>query len=123
MAQKEQRITELNNSIEQSQTQKQLDIRNAQDPLNAEITRLKSQIEQFEISKQLAVRDATDPMRDQIKEIEDKLLAEKTRFDAEITALKKEHQAHLDMRTALSTKMLGKVLRNTVERILRRNRV
>ena len=110
LAQKEQRITELNNSIEQSQTQKQLDIRNAQDPLNAEITRLKSQIEQFEISKQLAVRDATDPMRDQIKEIEDKLLAEKTRFDAEITALKKEHQAHLDMRTALSTKMLGESL-------------
>lgn len=110
LAQKEQLITELNYSIEQGQTQKQLDIRNAQDPLNAEIRQLKSQIEQFEISKQLAIRDATDPMRDQIKEIEDKLLAEKTRFEAEIKALKTEHQAHLDMRTALSTKMLGESL-------------
>lgn len=110
LAQKEQRIIELNNSIEQGQTQKQLDIRNAQDPLKEEITQLRSQIEQFEISKQLAVRNATDPMRDEIKNIEDKLVAEKAKFEAEINALKIEHQAHLDMRTALSTKMLGESL-------------
>ena len=45
-----------------------------------------------------------------VKEIEDKLSAEKTRFEAELNALKIEHQAHLDMRTALSTKMLGESL-------------
>ena len=110
ITQKEQLISDLKSTISQSETQKQLAIRDAEDPLKAEITQLTSRIEQFESLKELAVRDATDPMRERVKEIEDKLSAEKTRFEAELNALKIEHQAHLDMRTALSTKMLGESL-------------
>ena len=110
ITQKEQLISDLKSTISQSETQKQLAIRDAEDPLKAEITQLTSRIEQFESLKELAVRDATDPMRERVKEIEDKLSAEKTRFEAELNALKIEYQAHLDMRTALSTKMLGESL-------------
>ncbi len=110
LSQRDQRILELSGNIERKSTEQELAIRVAKEPLQVKIVELSSRLQEFATSKELAIREALDPMNERLRELEAKSVLEKTRYESEINALKTEHQAHLNMRAALSTKMLGESL-------------
>ena len=108
--QKDRRIDELNGIIALGETRQELSVRTAVEPLRSDLADVKARLAQSETSKELAVRSATDPLKGQIRIAEIEAQRLQREYESGINALKQEHQAYLDMRTALSTKMLGESL-------------
>ena len=112
---KEHEIQALQSDLTRSDLDKSISLRDAVNPLNQKILALEGQLEGFEVKKELAIRKSSDVLAGEITELTTKNQQLESHYKTEIQALKEVHQAHLEMRTALSTKMVGESLEGHCE--------
>ncbi len=79
------------------------------------VQRLKQKIDAGETEKKLAVMEAVKRSEDEKRDIEHKLAAQKDRYELLLDEKEKEVQLYKDMKTRMSTKMVGESLEQHCE--------
>ena len=83
--------------------------------LESEKKELQLEIQQNENLRELAVRKAVDEIKDEKQEIERKLISEKEKYDAIVAEKDTQINYYKDLKTKMSTKMVGETLEQHCE--------
>ena len=103
-------IETLKSNLRMGNLEKETSVNNAITPLKEEILTLQGTVAAFDAEKALAILESSQNSANEITELKAANLALKDRYQIEMETLKKEHQRTLEMRAALSTKMVGESL-------------
>ena len=83
--------------------------------LESEKKELQLEIQQNENLRELAIRKAVDEIKDEKQEIERKLISEKEKYDAIVAEKDTQINYYKDLKTKMSTKMVGETLEQHCE--------
>ena len=103
-------IETLKSDLRMGNLEKERSLNDAITPLREEILVLQGKADAFDKTKALAIRESSDELNIKINDLKAANQGLEDNHKLEIKILKNEHQGILEMRAALSTKMVGESL-------------